>query len=101
MESLEGPDEGLRTRSGAVVAPLETSHGRVSGRTPSPAPGASHPSPPATVETDEKRTWSPTAASAEAAVGDQVLFSSVSTVAGGEGCEAPGAGEGVRPDTRP
>ena len=33
--------------------------------------------------------------------GDQVLFSSVSTVAGGEGCEAPGAGEGVRPDTRP
>ena len=68
MASLEGPDEGLRTRSGAVVAPLETSHGRVSGRTPSPAPGASHPSPPATVETDEKRTWSPTAASAEAAV---------------------------------
>ena len=33
--------------------------------------------------------------------GDQVLFSSASTVAGGEGCEAPGAGEGVRPDTRP
>lgn len=33
--------------------------------------------------------------------GDQVLFSSVSTVAGGDGCEAPGAREGVRPDTRP
>ena len=33
--------------------------------------------------------------------GDQVLFSSASTVAGGEGCEAPGAGEGVRPDARP
>ena len=70
MESLEGPDEGVRTRSGAVVAPPETSHGRVSGRTPSLAPGASHPSPPATVETDEKRTWSPSSPSpaAEAAV---------------------------------
>ena len=33
--------------------------------------------------------------------GDRVLFSSVSTVAGGEGCEPPGAGEGARPDTRP
>ena len=33
--------------------------------------------------------------------GDRVLFSSVSTVDGGEGCEAPGAGEGVRPDARP
>ena len=59
MASLEGPDEGVRTRSGAVVAPPETSHGRVSGRAPSPAPGGSHPSPPATVETDEKRTRSP------------------------------------------
>jgi len=70
MASLEGPDEGVRTRSGAVVAPPETSHGRVSGRTPSPAPGASHPSPPATVETDEKRTWSPSSPgpAAEAAV---------------------------------
>ena len=70
MASLEGPDEGVRTRSGAVVAPPETSHGRVSGRTPSPAPGASHPSPPATVEADEKRTWSPSSPgpAAEAAV---------------------------------
>jgi hypothetical protein len=44
-----------------------------------------------------------TAASAAGAGedGDRVLFSSVSTVDGGEGCEAPGAGEGVRPDARP
>ena len=59
LDSLKTPDAGVRTRSGAVVAPPETSHGRVSGRAPSPAPGGSHPSPPATVETDEKRTRSP------------------------------------------
>ena len=59
LDSLKTPDAGVRTRSGAVVAPPETSHGRVSGRAPSPAPGGSHPSPPATVKTDEKRTWSP------------------------------------------
>ena len=66
----EGPDEGVRTRSGAVVAPPETAQGRASGRTPSPAPGASHPSPPSTVETDEKRTRSPSSPgpAAEAAV---------------------------------
>ena len=59
LDSLKTPDAGVRTRSGAVVAPPETSHGRVSGRAPSPAPGGSHPSPPATVKTDEKRTRSP------------------------------------------
>jgi hypothetical protein len=70
LAPLEGPDLGVRTRSGAVVAPPETAHGRASGRTPSPAPGASHPSPPSTVETDEKRTRSPSSPgpAAEAAV---------------------------------
>jgi hypothetical protein len=70
LAPVEGPDLGVRTRSGAVVAPPETAHGRASGRTPSPAPGASHPSPPSTVETDEKGTRSPSSPgpAAEAAV---------------------------------